>query len=126
MYLYRLKECALLYFSFIQFTNICSTDSGREVFATDRQALEARSNLKSSSNDTPTPQKHHETAVDQRDVVEVTVKAMLDGDIELLRRAAGLVYNISMAKVCLLIITHQNFVLLGCLNWQYTQPSFVK
>ena len=44
---------------------------------------------------------HHETLVDHRDVIEVTVKAMLDGNHELLVRAAGLVYNISMAKVCL-------------------------
>ncbi len=42
---------------------------------------------------------HHETLVDHRDVIEVTVKAMLDGNNELLVRAAGLVYNISMAKV---------------------------
>ena len=42
---------------------------------------------------------HHDTVVDHRDVIEVTVKAMLDGNRELLTRAAGLVYNISMAKV---------------------------
>ena len=43
---------------------------------------------------------HHETIVDHRDVIEVTVKAMLDGNSLLLARAAGLVYNISMTKVC--------------------------
>lgn len=43
---------------------------------------------------------HHQTAVDHRDVIEVAVKAMLDGSKELTIKAAGLVYNISMAKVC--------------------------
>ncbi|XP_028413135.1 uncharacterized protein LOC114535989 [Dendronephthya gigantea] len=80
-------------------TNICSTDAGCEVFVTKNQGPGAKGDLKSSSNDTQVRLEHHETAVDHRDVIEVTVKAILDGGMELLKRAAGLVYNISMAKV---------------------------
>ena len=82
------------------FTNICSTDAGREIFVAENEGPGASGVLNGSSLDkSKISVEHHETVVDHRDVIEVTVTAMLDGNSLLLEKAAGLVYNISMAKV---------------------------
>ncbi|CAB4022304.1 Desumoylating isopeptidase 1, partial [Paramuricea clavata] len=114
------------------FTNICSTDAGREIFVAENKSG-ARRDLQESNMDPKGSNmdkqglnvEHHETLVDHRDVIEVTVKAMLDGNRELLVRAAGLVYNISMAKVSEESALECSSAILECLRRDDLETSTV-